>query len=258
VSTETTRTNWWEDFFQGAAVDLWLQAASPEHNEHEAASIARALDAPEGAELLDVPCGGGRLSRVLAQRGYRVTGVDWSSAFLDHARAADDTGPGRVTWERRDMRDLPWRDRFDGAFCVGNSFGYLDDEGNAAFLRAVAAALKPGARFVLETPMILENLLGHIGDRPWWKVGDMYLLVANTYDHAAMRLDIEYTFVANGRVEVRRGSHRAYTYRELVGLIESAGFDVTLAEPWTRDARAVTFIATRRQATIERNANGDP
>jgi hypothetical protein len=44
------------------------------------------------------------------------------------------------------MRDLLWRSRFDGAFCFGNSFGYLDDEGNAAFLRAVAAALVVRAR----------------------------------------------------------------------------------------------------------------
>ena len=80
------------------------------------------------------------------------------------------------------MRDLPWRARFDGAFCVGNSFGYLDDERNVAFVRAVASALKPGARFVLETPMILENLLGHLQDRPWWKVGDTHLLVVNAYD----------------------------------------------------------------------------
>lgn len=244
--TTQTKTDWWEDFFEGAAVDLWLQAISPEHNTREAESLARALDVPDGGELLDVPCGGGRLSRALARRGYHVTGVDWSTAFLDHARAATDAEPGRVTWERRDMRDLPWRDRFDGAFCVGNSFGYLDDEGNAAFLRAVAAALKPGARFVLETPMILENLLGHIDDQPWWQVGDMYLLVANTYDHAATRLDIEYRFVANGRVEVRRGSHRAFSYRELTALIDAAGFDVTLAQPYTREARVVTFIATRR------------
>ena len=89
------------------------------------------------------------------------------------------------------MRDLPWSARFDGAFCLGNSFGYLDDEGNAAFLRAVAAALKPGARFVLETPMVLENLLGHLEDRPWWQVGDLHLLIANTYDHTTTRLDID-------------------------------------------------------------------
>ena len=109
-----------------------------------------------------------------------MTGVDLSSEFLSHALAAD--AASEVTWERRDMRDLPWRARFDGAVCVGNSFGYLDDTGNAEFLQAVRAALKPGARFVLETPMVLENLFGHLQQRPWWKVGDVHLLVENRYE----------------------------------------------------------------------------
>jgi SAM-dependent methyltransferase len=143
------------------------------------------------------------------------------------------------------MRNLPWAGRFDGAFCIGNSFGYLDDEGNAAFLQAVRAALKPGGRFVLETPMVLENLLSHLQPRPWWKAGDMYLLVENDYDPERARLDIEYTFVSNGRVEVRRGSHRAYTYRELVDLLTASGFAVELAEPWSPDAHSATFVATR-------------
>ena len=55
----------------------------------------------------------------------------------------------------------------------------------------------------------------------------------------------EYTFVSNGHVEVRRGSHRAYSYRELVELITAAGFTVETDRPWTRDAHTVTFIATR-------------
>ena len=143
------------------------------------------------------------------------------------------------------MRDLPWRARFDGAFCVGNSFGYLDDDGNIAFLRAVAATLKPGGRFVLDTPMVMENLLHQIKERPWWKAGSVHLLVENQYDPARARLDTEYTFVSNGRVEVRRGSQRVYGYRELMGLLTTAGFTVELAEPWTRDQHSVTCIATR-------------
>ncbi len=238
------QTNWWETFFEGAMVDLWLRAVTPEQTEREADALLRALDVRAGAEILDVPCGGGRLSLAMANRGYQATGVDWSTEFLAHARAQDEAGA--VTWDRREMRDLPWRDRFDGAFCVGNSFGYLDDEGNAAFLRAVAGALKPGARFILETPMVIENLLEQILHRAWWKVDDLYLLVANDYDHTRERLETEYTVISNGRVDVRRGTHRAYTYRALVELFHSAGFDVVLEEPWTREARSLKFIGTRR------------
>ena len=236
---------WWEDFFEGLAVQLWLDAVPAAHTEHEAERIAAWLALPDGAGILDVPCGGGRLSLPLAARGYRVTGVDSSREFLAHAMASP--GAEAVAWERRDMRDLPWPARFDGAFCVGNSFGYLDDDGNAAFLRAVAAALTPGGRFVLETPMVLEQLLGHLQDRPWWKAGDMHLLVKNAYDHTSSRLETEYTFMGQDRTEVRRGSHRAYRYAELVDLLQASGFgDVRVAEPWSRQDAMTTFIATRK------------
>ena len=124
------------------------------------------------------------------------------------------------------MRDLPWPERFDGAYCVGNSFGYLDDAGNVEFLDAVRRALKTGARFVLETPMVLENMRQWLQPRPWWKAGDVQLLVENQYDPTSSRLNIEYTFVREGRVESRRGSHRAYSYRELVALREGAAIVV--------------------------------
>ena len=234
--------NWWDSFFEGPVVSMWLQAIGSEHSIQEAGRLERMLGIAPGAEVLDVPCGGGRIALALAARGYRMTGVDWSSEFLDHARTAD--AAGDVTWQRRDMRDLPWPGRFDGAFCVGNSFGYLDDGGNVAFLQAVRAALKPGARFVLDTPMVLENLLAHLHDRPWWKVGDVHLLVENRYDQTTSRLEIEYTLISGGDVQVRRGSHRAYSYRELVELIGAAGFEVELAEPWTRDAQSLTLVAS--------------
>ena len=67
--------------------------------------------------------------------------------------------------------------------------------------------------------MVLESLLQWLQPRPWWKAGDVHLLVENQYDPAAGRLNIEYTFVKNGQVETRRGSHRAYSYREFVDLL---------------------------------------
>jgi SAM-dependent methyltransferase len=236
------QSNWYETFFHGVAVDLWLNALPPEHTRREADQLEKLLGV-SGSELLDVPCGAGRLSLELASRGYRMTGVDLSPEFLGHARAADPEG--RVVWEQRDMRDLPWRDRFDGAFCYGNSFGYLDDEGNTQFLRAVAAVLKRGGRFVLETPMVIESLLPGLKDRPWFKAGNVHLLVTNEYDAVRGRLDIEYTFITNGRVEVRRGSHQAYTYRQLVELMEAAGFKVSADAAWNRTTPSLTLVGTR-------------
>jgi 2-polyprenyl-3-methyl-5-hydroxy-6-metoxy-1,4-benzoquinol methylase len=81
------QSNWFETFFDGVAVDLWLQAVSPEQSEREAEALAPRLGVQAGSAVLDVPCGGGRLSVALARRGYRVTGVDGSQAFLAHARA---------------------------------------------------------------------------------------------------------------------------------------------------------------------------
>jgi SAM-dependent methyltransferase len=236
-------TDWWASFFHGIAVDLWLQAVPQEQTELEATIIADALQAPAGAQLLDVPCGGGRLSLALAARGYRMTGVDLSPEFLAHAGAADTSAA--IEWEHRDMRDLPWPARFDGAFCFGNSFGYLDDEGDAAFVSAVAASLKPGARFVLQTPMVLESLLQTIDERPWFKGGDWYLLAENRYIPATGRLDIEYTFVTGSGIETRRGSHRAYTYRQLIELFDRAGLTVESSGGWTPAAPELTLVARR-------------
>src|SRR6476619_6340645 len=136
------QSNWWETFFTGVAVDMGVQAVPAEHTKREADRLEKLLAVAEGGEILDVPCGAGRLALVLAQRGYRMTGVDWSSECLRYARAS---GSDHVAWEQRDMRDLPWPGRFDAAFCFGNSFGYLDDQGNQAFLLAVRQTLKKGA-----------------------------------------------------------------------------------------------------------------
>ncbi len=122
------------------------------------------------------------------------------------------------------MRDLPWPERFDGAFCLGNSFGYLDDRGNADFLKAVARALKSGARFVLETGYVLETLLPNLQARTWYPMGDMLMLADRRYDHTDGRLYVEYTWVCEGKVDKRSMSARLYTYREIFGLLEDARF----------------------------------
>jgi SAM-dependent methyltransferase len=240
---------WWQTFFSGTMAEGWLKAMPPEQTRLEADFAEQALQVAPPARLLDVPCGGGRHSLALAARGYGMTGVDISPVFLAAARS----GPAaaRVAWEQRDMRDLPWPQTFDGAFTLGNSFGYYDDDGNRAFLHAVARALKPGTRFLLDTSYLTETLLPVLQERGWYHWGDILVLSDRRYDPAQGRLHVEYTSIRGGTIEKWPMSARLYTYRELCRLFEEAGFTDLQGygslgrEPFQFGSRRLLLVATR-------------
>jgi SAM-dependent methyltransferase len=216
--------DWYTTFFTGIALDFWNAATTPEMTRAEADFIVKMLQLPQGAAILDVPCGNGRHSIELAARSYRLTGVDIAAENIATARASAAARNVDVVWRHAEMRDLSWVESFDGAFCFGNSFGYLDDEGNAAFLRAVARALKPGGRFIIDTGIVAEALLPILQERTWYECGGTIMLIRNQYDPGTSRLHTELTFVRDGAMVRRMISQRVYTYRELVTLLADAGF----------------------------------
>lgn len=216
---------WWQDFFSGMVLDFVLHSRDEVQTHAEADFLQQSLGLSPGSKILDVPCGGGRLALEMARRGYRVTGVDLSPQLLDTARSQSEAENLAVRWERRDMRHLPWRGEFDGAYCFWSSFGYFDEPGNADFLSAVSDCLKPGARFVMDTPLIETRLPEmEAQERVWWPVGDLLALEDRHYDHVTSRVESRWTFVRDGRVEKKELSIRLYTYRELCTLLEGAGF----------------------------------
>jgi SAM-dependent methyltransferase len=244
-------SGWWRNFFEGPMVDFWLRATTGLPTKEEAAFVADALGLAPGARVLDVPCGGGRHALELAARGFRVTGVDLSPGFLATARSLADEQALAIDWEERDMRDLPWTAAFDGACCLGNSFGYLDGDDNAAFLRAVASALRPGARFVLDASYLAEVLFPIFQERSWYPDGDGYCLSARRYDPAEGRLHVAYTFIRDGRTETHTMSARIHTAREVLSLLADAGFTAietygsTAREPFRLGSQRLLAVATR-------------
>jgi len=216
---------WWEEFFSRSTLDFVRYSRDEESTQAEADFVQQALGLPLGAKILDLPCGAGRIALEMASRGYSVTGLDFSSPLLESARFESDVRRLAVRWEHRDMRDLPWSEGFDGAVCLWSSFGYFDEQGNSDFLVAVAKALRHGARFVLDTPL-LETRLPEIESEPrvWWKVGDLYALEERRFNHVTSRTESQWTFLRNGQVETKRLSQRLYTFNELSRLLEHASF----------------------------------
>ena len=104
-----------------------------------------------GTSLVHLQCNSGQDTLSLARLGAEVTGVDISGEAIDFARALSEGAGIPATFERADV--YAWLDataaserRYDLAFCSYGSFCWLSDL--AAWARGIAAALRPGGRFV--------------------------------------------------------------------------------------------------------------
>lgn len=235
-------SNWYEDFFYGVTLDLWRQAIPPKQTKAEAEFLVKALHCEPGAHVLDVPCGNGRLSFELAKHGLRVTGMDISEEFIDEARAsinnivhpsadagADSTARGNFAAPQfilGDKRAIEGVSVYDGAYCFGNSFGFLEYDDMAKFLSGVARALKPGARFVVETGMAAESFLRDFEEQTCHQVGDITVITKERYNAVEGCIDSEYILERKGKSESRLAKHWIYTAAEIQRMLRRAGFEV--------------------------------
>src|SRR5215472_12625802 len=109
-----------------------------------AAELAwRLLDLRPGMSVLDLACGHGDMAGQLAARGCQVTGLDSSAVFLDRARADAAAAGLSVEYVAGDMREIPWRGRFDRVVNWSTAFGYFDDTANRGVLDGIAGARRP-------------------------------------------------------------------------------------------------------------------
>lgn len=212
-------SDWTTTFFNGLAVEFWVTIAPPP-TETEIEFLRGIFG--NGGELLDVACGAGRFTIPLSHAGYSMTGVDLSDDFLRVARHREPA----VAWHRGDVRELPWSERFDGALCFGNSFGYFPREETRAFLRGVAAGLKPGSTFVLETGATAESLLPSLQLQRTIEAGEITFSSAARYDAKQSILETEYTFAKGDVCETKPARTWIFTAGEVAAMLSAAGFAV--------------------------------
>lgn len=242
-----------EEDFSGLIQHAFKLSRSAEGTQAEADYIQSLLGAPPNAKILDVPCGMGRHALALAERGYQLVGIDISTDAIEEARAAAAAKPElNVQFEHRDMRDLPWVETFDAAYCFWESFNYLDQAGQRDFLKALFHTLKHGGKFVVDMH-VLETICFRFTARDWRFVGQsMIVLEDAVYDPATSTLYRQWMFMKDNNTEYRKIAHYFQSYREVLQMFTDIGFvDFTSYNFLTRqpfnfvDAARLVVVATK-------------
>ena len=209
----------WENTYSALFPDERFAAA-----ETEVAELQRLTGSPFH-RVLDLCCGPGRHSVLLARQGAQVTGVDRSPFLLAKARTRAASEKLNIEWVQSDMRSFVRPDSFDLAINLFTSFGYFEDAENLTVLRNVFSSLTPGGFFVMDI-MGKEIIARGFASSNVEKLADGSISVqTREIVDDWYRIRSHWMLLRDQKVTEVRFDTTLYSGRELADLLKKAGFE---------------------------------
>jgi SAM-dependent methyltransferase len=204
--------------------------------------------------ILDLACGTGTLTRLLAERGYDMIGADASPDMLSEAAEKTSDLVNRPLLLHQPMECLDLYGTVDAVICSLDGLNYARPDRICEILRRVRLFLEPGGVFIFDihTPSKLESLDGEVFVD---ETKDVFVLWRAEFDRltAACRYGMD-IFVREGKKWTRnREEHIEYAYEPavLAKLLKDTGFeqieicgDLTQEAPTEKDERL--YISARK------------
>jgi SAM-dependent methyltransferase len=202
--------------------------------------------APGAQIILDLGCGTGRHDKLLAEKGYAMTGLDMSAEMIAVARqSGGQSSPGNdasPVFHQGDIRSFRLHEKFDVVISLFHVMSYQTT--NDDFVLALQTArehLKPGGIFIFDFwygPAVLT-------DRPAVRVKNLeddkikVIRTAEPVMHANKNMvDVNYTVwikdKKSSQTEEIRESHsmRYWFMPEIAYMLNHAGFEILDKGEW--------------------------
>jgi ubiquinone/menaquinone biosynthesis C-methylase UbiE len=209
-----------------------------------------------GQSLLDLACGTGAMSLLLAGAGYRADGLDLSPEMLTVARQKSREQGKALEFFQGDIRSFQTGRKYDAVTCFFDSINYLlTPEDLSACFSSVHRALEPGGAFIFDVNTI------HALSRFWGNNTEMrddqgvISVWSNRYFPSSRTSELTLTaFVPRDLLYqklVERHTERAYPLEELAGVLKASGFQSieyfkqNSFEPPAENTTRVTFTARK-------------
>lgn len=189
--------------------------------------------------VLDLACGTGTITRLLAQRGCAMTGVDLAPAMLEAARVKTLAQGLSIPYVQQDAADLDLPGQlFDGVICLFDSLNYILEPMRLrqSFAR-VFAHLQPGGCFIFDVNTEYALAEGMFNQSCSRKDEPLHYRWRSRYNAETQICTVNMHFsydAGTGKRELFQEVHRQRTYykEDLCDWLRAAGF----AEVFVYDA----------------------
>lgn len=183
------------------------------------------------AELvLDLACGTGTLTAIMAKRGYDMIGVDMSCEMLDIAREKSQNEGLDVLYLNQDMTEFELYGTVDAIICTLDGVNYLTEDGELEkTLRLAHNYLNPGGLMIFDinTEYKLRCVLGnntYVAEEK-----DIFYVWQNEYDEKDRICYFNLDFFEKDGKQYNRyteeQAERAYSLDEIESAAKKSGFN---------------------------------
>jgi SAM-dependent methyltransferase len=201
--------------------------------ERQADWLARRL--PPRGRLLDLACGPGFYTQILARRGFSCVGVDISPASVAYAQAQADREALPARYILGDVRTFTDPEPFDGVMMVFGEFNEFSPEDARRILAGCFALLAPGGFLLLEEHTFEAVRDSGLAPASWWPAAENsgilsarphLCLQENSWEEKGGRATLSYLIIDAETAEVRlfRSTMTGYSAAQLKSLTAEAGF----------------------------------
>lgn len=209
----------------------------------------------EDGLILDLGCGTGTMTEILASKGYDMTGVDFSEEMLDIAMQKRTKSGHDILYLMQDMREFELYGTVRAVVSICDCMNYiLEEEDLLEVFRLVNNYLDPGGIFVFDmnTPYKYREIIGNTTIAENREEGSF--IWENCFDEESQVNEYALTLFIKEEDDLYRKHEefhyqKAYEPERVKELLEEAGlkveaiYDAFTREPVREDSERIYFIA---------------
>lgn len=177
-----------EDFFKSSIENNFAGWYNEKAIRKHVDLILRTSELSPPASILDIGCGHGKHSELLASKGFQVTGIDISKKLIDFLTEHYHTHPN-LDFNCCSISNIEYKNIFDLVIILGCSLSLVPESELRLALKNIHRSLKTDGKILIEIDNRLEFMRKEAGSRNWNIYDNRWLVISEHYYDDELKLE---------------------------------------------------------------------